>query len=68
MASSFIKFGDFGFWAKDAFVEAMQLCLINEIESDHVDAIKWVNLFKEELALQSFPMIYGGMSMGLDDF
>src|ERR1041384_1567379 len=68
MASSFIRFRGFGFWAKDGFVEAMQLCLIQEIESDTVGAVEWVNLFKTELALQAFPMIYGGMSMELDEF
>jgi hypothetical protein len=68
MASSFIRFRDFGFWAKDGFVEAMQLCLIHEIESDTVGAVEWVNLFKTELALQAFPMIYSGMSMELDEF
>ncbi|MBO9702364.1 MAG: hypothetical protein J7604_19290 [Sporocytophaga sp.] len=68
MASSFIRHGDFGFWANDGFVEAMQLCLINEIESNQADSVDWVAAFKVELALQSFPMIYGGMSMELDDF
>jgi hypothetical protein len=68
MASSFISFGEFGFWANDSFVEAMQLCLINEIEKSQISSIEWLNLFKTELALQSFPMIYGGMSMELDEF
>lgn len=68
MASSFIDINDYGFWAKDGFVEAMQLCLINEIENQKLDSIDWINEYKNELALQSLPMIYGGMSMELEDF
>lgn len=68
MASSFINIKDIGFWARDGFVEAMQLCLINEIEIKKLDSLEWVNEFKNELALQSLPMIYGGMSMGLEEF
>ena len=37
----------------------MQLCLI-EIENQNLNAVKWINEFKSELALQSLPMIYGG--------
>ncbi|WP_405376591.1 hypothetical protein [Nonlabens sp. Asnod3-A02] len=68
MASSFIDINDIGFWAKDGFVEAMQLCLINEIENRNLDSIEWINEFKSELALQALPMIYGGMSMRLNEF
>lgn len=68
MASSFIDINDYGFWANDGFVEAMQLCLINEIENQKLDSIDWINDYKNELALQSLPMIYGGMSMELEDF
>lgn len=68
MASSFIEIKGFGFWAKDGFVEVMQLCLINEIETRKLDSINWINEYKNELALQSLPMIYGGMSMLLEEF
>lgn len=68
MASSFIEINDIGFWAKDGFVEAMQLCLINEIENRKLDSVKWISEYKGELALQSLPMIYGGMSMELEAF
>jgi hypothetical protein len=68
MARSFIDINDYGFWAKDGFVEAMQLCLINEIENQKLDSIDWINEYKSELALQSLPMIYGGMSMELEEF
>lgn len=68
MASSFIDIDDVGFWARDGFVEAMQLCLINEIENQKLDTIEWINNYKTELALQSLPMIYGGMSMLLEEF
>ena len=68
MASSFIDINDVGFWARDGFVEAMQLCLINEIENQKLDTIEWINNYKTELALQSLPMIYGGMSMLLEEF
>ncbi|WP_089371856.1 hypothetical protein [Dokdonia pacifica] len=68
MASSFIEFKDYGFWAKDGFVEAMQNCLINEIEVTEFDSSSWIIKYKEELALQSLPLIYGGMSMSLDEF
>ena len=68
MASSFIDINNVGFWARDGFVEAMQLCLINEIENQKLDTIEWINNYKTELALQSLPMIYGGMSMLLEEF
>ncbi|MDX6189213.1 hypothetical protein SGQ83_07635 [Flavobacterium sp. Fl-318] len=68
MASSFVNFENNGFWARDGFVEAMQLCLINEIEDQKLDSIEWINEFKSELALQSFPMIIGGMSLELEEF
>ena len=68
MASSFIDINDYGFWARDGFVEAMQLCLINEIENQKLDSIDWINQYKSELALQSLPVIYGGMSMELEEF
>lgn len=68
MASSFINIKDIGYWAKDGFVEAMQLCLINEIEIQNLDSIEWINEYKNELALESLPMIYGGMSMRLNEF
>ncbi|MBZ4041237.1 hypothetical protein [Flavobacterium hibisci] len=68
MASSFIDFNDLGFWARDGFVEAMQICLINEIENQRLDTIEWINNYKTELALQSLPMIFGGMSMLLEEF
>lgn len=68
MASSFVNIKEIGFWAKDGFVEAMQLCLINEIESQKLDLIEWINEFKTELAIQSLPIIFGGMSMELEEF
>ncbi|MEP0264260.1 hypothetical protein [Dokdonia sp.] len=68
MASSFIEFKDYGFWAKDGFVEAMQNCLINEIKLTEFDSNSWIIQYKEELALHSLPLIYGGMSMSLDEF
>jgi len=46
MASSFVDIDDIGFWAKDGFVEAMQLSLINEIEIHKLDATDWINEFK----------------------
>lgn len=68
MGSSFIDIKDKGFWARDGFVEAMQLCLINEIENQNLDAIDWIKEFKNELALQSLPLVYGGMSLQLEVF
>lgn len=40
MASSFIDINDVGLWARDGFVEATQLCLINEIENQKLDTIE----------------------------
>ena len=68
MASSFIEFGNYGFWAKDGFVEAVQLCLINEIEEGDYGHLDWISEYKIELAFQSLPIIYGGMSMELSEF
>lgn len=68
MGSSFIDCKDKGFWASDGFVEVMQLCLIYEIEDQKLDSVDWVNEFKNEMALQSLPVIYGGMSMELEEF
>ncbi len=67
MASSFINYKDNGFWARDGFVEAFQLLLFEEIQLVHSDSSDWLNEYKKELSLQSLPMIYGGMSMMLDE-
>ena len=67
MASSFIDFKDNGFWAKDGFVESFQLLLFEEIESQYQDSVDWLNEYKKNLAIQSLPLIYGGMSMCLDE-
>lgn len=63
MANSFIDFKDNGFWARDGFVEAFQLLLFEEIESKYQDKVEWLNEYKKDLALQSLPLIHGGMSM-----
>ncbi|EDP96421.1 hypothetical protein U8527_09930 [Kordia algicida OT-1] len=68
MASSFIEHKNYGFWASDGFVEAMQICLIDEIEATSFDSKSWIIQYKDELALQSIPLVYGGMSMSLDRF
>lgn len=70
MARSWTKFNQYGFWAHDSFVEAMQLCLIQEIENaaNENDTQEWQDEFKFELALQSLPLVFGGMEMGLQTF
>ena len=68
MASSFIDLGEIGFWARDGFVEALQLALIDEIEHSQFNSVKWITNYKVELALQSVPMIYGGMSLMLEEY
>ncbi|MES2776053.1 MAG: hypothetical protein V4722_17885 [Bacteroidota bacterium] len=67
MASSFIGFKDNGFWARDGFVESFQLLLFEEIQLQYQDQFEWLNNYKKNLALQSLPLIYGGMSMCLDE-
>ncbi len=67
MASSFINFKDNGFWAGDGFVESFQILLFEEIESQYQDKIEWLNEYKKNLALESLPLSYGGMSMCLDE-
>lgn len=67
MANSFINFKDYGFWARDGYVEAFQLLLFEEINNSYNDKIDWLNNYKKELALQSLPLIYGGMSMYFDE-
>ena len=67
MASSFVDKGEFGFWANDGFVEAMQICIINEIENSGFEMSKpWLSEYKSQLALQALPLICGGMSMELE--
>ncbi len=68
MAESFINVNDIGFWVGDAYVEAMQLCLINEIENQKLDSIEWIMEYKNGLALQALPMIPSGMSMLIEEF
>lgn len=67
MASSFINFRNNGFWAKDGFVEAFQLLLFEEINNHYGNNIEWLNSYKKDIALQSLPLVYGGMSMCLDE-
>ncbi len=67
MASSFIEFKDNGFWARDGFVESFQLLLFEEIQLQYQDQLQWLNNYKKDLALQSLPLIYGGMSMCFDE-
>lgn len=67
MASSFVEFNHKGFWAKDGFIEAFMLLLFEEIQVKYQGQSDWLNWYKKELALQSLPIIYGGMSMRLDE-
>lgn len=67
MASSFIDFRGNGFWARDGFVESFQLLLFEEIQAQYNNEIEWLNDYKKNLTLQSLPLIYGGMSMCLDE-
>ena len=67
MSNSFIDFKDNGFWAKDGFVESFQLLLFEEIQLQYKDQLQWLNNYKRDLALQSLPLIYGGMSMCFDE-
>ena len=67
MASSFIDFKDNGFWARDGFVESFQLLLFEEIQLQYHDELEWLNNYKRDLALQSLPLIHGGMSMCFDE-
>lgn len=67
MASSFIHFKDNGFWARDGFVESFQLLLFEEIQLQYQEQLEWLNNYKKDLALQSLPLIYGGMSMCFDE-
>jgi hypothetical protein len=68
MASSFIGLGDdAGFWARDGFIEAIQLCLVAEIEVRRLDTEPWLLTYKRRLALQALPLIYGGTSLELDE-
>lgn len=67
MSNSFIHFNDNGFWAGDAFVEAFHLLLFEEIDNQYGNSIEWLSFYKKEIALQSLPLIYGGMSMCLDE-
>lgn len=67
MSSSFINIGKIGFWTRAPLVEAVQICLINEIENQTASK-DWLFELKKELALQSLPIIYGGMSLCLEEF
>lgn len=67
MASSFIEFKGNGFWAPDGLVESFQLILFEEIQLQFQDQLQWLNKYKKDLALQSLPLIYGGMSMCFDE-
>lgn len=63
MGTSYIDFEDKGFWAKDPMVEAFLLLLFEEIQLQYPDEVEWMCTYKKEIALQSLPLIYGGMSM-----
>jgi hypothetical protein len=67
MSTSFIKIEKIGFWARDPLIEAVQICIINEIEEQN-SSEKWLVLLKKELALQALPIFYGGMSLCLEEF
>ncbi|MEM6721355.1 MAG: hypothetical protein AAF611_18650 [Bacteroidota bacterium] len=67
MASSFIELNNVGFWASDGFIEAIQYCIIHEIELQNFPKDSWVYEYRNQIALQSIPLVYGGMSMCLED-
>lgn len=67
MGSSFIEFKDNGFWARDGFVEAFQLLLIEEIQLQSLDKQQWMADYLYELGMQSLPLITGGMSMRFNE-
>jgi hypothetical protein len=68
MASSFINYKNNGFWASDTIAEAFDLLIFQEITNKFGNAIDWLNEYKANLALQSLPIICGGMSMELDEY
>lgn len=67
MGSSFITFREYGFWARDGFIEAYQLLLFEKAQLHQDDDLKWLIDYKGELALESLPLIPGGMSMRLTE-
>lgn len=68
MSSSFIEYNNSGFWANDGFVEAAILLLFEETKiADDFD-LEWLKLYRKTLALESLPLIYGGMSLRFDEF
>ncbi|MFT3824960.1 MAG: hypothetical protein QM731_13640 [Chitinophagaceae bacterium] len=67
MSSSFIRFKENGFWAADGFAEAFQLLLFGEIQLQYQDTLPWLNEYKKSLAMESLPLVFGGMSMRLDE-
>jgi hypothetical protein len=67
MATSFIDKNEYGFWARDATVEVMMLSIIQEIDNSY-NTIDWLKTYQHHISMQSLPLIYGGMSMELDEF
>jgi hypothetical protein len=64
MASSFITFKEKGFWANDSYVEVFQLLLFEE--THNISNSNWLTEYRKDLALESLPLISGGMSMCFD--
>lgn len=50
------------------FLEAMILCLFEEIELAENHELEWLKEYKMELATQAIPVISGGMSLHLEEY
>lgn len=48
-------------------MESFQLLLFEEIDIQFQDQLQWLNDYKKDLALQSLPLIHGGMCMHFDE-
>jgi hypothetical protein len=67
MGSSFVRFGDKGFWARDGALEVWLIMLVKEIDSQH-GPLAWILALREQWFVQATCGSVGCIATFLDDY
>lgn len=67
MASSFVRFEEYGFWSSDGFLQIWLYFLVQEI-NHRPDTPGWLKEAAEDWALQAQGLFSGSIYVGLDEY
>lgn len=66
MATSFISFGDYGFWVNDVFMQLALNAINTEMKSNFYSKEDWIEDFRIEIEKDSRGHNYGAINIHLD--